>query len=345
MSTRLLTFRDAIREAQEQLLEDNQVLLIGEGVGDPKNIFGTTSGLKDKFPSRVFDSPISENSVTGVCIGASLNGFKPILVHQRIDFSLYSADQLINNAAKWYSMFGGKRNCPLVVRLIVGRGWGQGNQHSQNLTSLYAHVPGLKIVCPSNAYDAKGLLIAAVEDPNPVLFIEHRWLYDMTSDVPHYKYKTPFNTASMKPGTDLTIVASGYAYIEALEARNQLAEAGVYAELVDLKTIKPLGLEPVHLSAEKTGKLLVVDDCWRTCGLGGEIIASVVERNPGVICQRLTYPDHPSASSPALTARYYNTADDIYEFAAVLTKAPIRKRDLVVREDHDVPNKDFRGPF
>jgi acetoin:2,6-dichlorophenolindophenol oxidoreductase subunit beta len=345
MSTRLLTFKEAIREAQEQALaNDRSVFVIGEGVPDPKACFGTTAGLKEKFPNQVFDMPISENGLTGVCIGAAINGLKPILVHQRIDFSLYSMDQLVNNAAKWYSMFGGQSSVPMVVRMIVGRGWGQGNQHSQNLTSMFAHIPGLKVVCPSNAWVAKGLLLQAIKDPNPVIFIEHRWLYDTTSDVPA-SYWSSINDAHVLPGEDITVVASGHAYREVFQAREWLAEdEGIHFELIDLRVIKPIPYYVIHESAKKTGKLLVVDDCWKTCGLAGEIIAEVVCRNPDVRCQRITYPDYPSASSPYLARYYYNNAGRIAN--AILSILERKGHCYRSRGPaHDVPNADFKGPF
>ena len=355
-SIRILTFKEAIREAQEQCLKDHyDCFLIGEGVGDPKNVFGTTRGLKEKFPERVFDMPISENGMTGVCIGASLNGMKPILVHMRMDFSLYSMDQIVNNAAKWFSMYGGQKSVPLVIRMIVGRGWGQGNQHSQNLTALYAHVPGLKIVCPSSAYDAKGLFIAAVRDPNPVLFIEHRWLYETTSHVPEKMYEVEIG--SLKYGTvdgsgeEITVVASGHAVLETRKALEFLADQSSYADLIDLSTIKPLDIDVIKNSVKKTGRLMVVDDAWRFCGLAAEIIASVCEdqsiqlKSPPI---RLTYPDYPSGSSPALTKRYYNGPADIFLAVQKSLGKSLDSRAVIEYQEsrqHDVPDSNFRGPF
>lgn len=348
---RILKFKDAIREAQEIALADPSVFLIGEGVPDPKAIFGTTTGLKEKFPNRVFDMPISENGLTGVTIGAAVSGMKPILVHQRIDFALYSMDQIVNNAAKWFSMYGGQKSVPLVIRLIVGRGWGQGNQHSQNLTSLFAHVPGLKILCPSNAYDAKGLFLTAVKDPNPVLFIEHRWLYETTSDVPEGPYEVPF-LPHVQYGNDITVVASGYAMREATKAREYLQEQGIGVDLIDLRSIKPLGIEAIKLSVLKTEELLVIDDAWRFCGLAAEIMAQVFEDPvfddvvPRV--RRLTYPDYPSGSSPALTKNYYNGPYDICKAMVDMGFSKIDLTEIKEYQDsrvHDVPDANFKGPF
>lgn len=355
MSTRLRSFKDAILEAQDYCLAHlPNVFLIGEGVGDPKQVFGTTTGLKEKFPERVFDMPISENGMTGVCIGAAINEMKPILVHQRMDFSLYSMDQLVNNAAKWYSMYGGGRSVPMVVRMIVGRGWGQGNQHSQNLTAMYAHVPGLKIVVPSNAYDAKALFISAVQDSNPVLFIEHRWLYDTSSDVPDGMTRTPIGKCAYeRRGDDITVVASGHALREADIACEFLLKLGVKVDLIDLCTVKPLDIDTIKESVMRTRRLIVVDDAWRFCGLAAEIICQVVEdpkikmdRSPS----RVTYPDFPSGSSPALTRHYYPGPFDICKAVSetIDGRYPLELKDVFdyQRERiHDVPDKNFRGPF
>ncbi len=351
MYTRELSFKNAILEAQDICLGTFPgCFLIGEGVGDPKQVFGTTLGLKDKFPDRVFDMPISENAGTGICIGSAINGLKPILVHQRMDFSLYAADQVINNAAKWFSMYGGQKSVPLVIRMIIGRGWGQGNQHSQNLTALYNHIPGLKIVMPSSAYDAKGLFISAVKDPNPVLFIEHRWLYETTSNVPEGVYSVPIGAAANHiKGSEVTVVASGYAMREAYKATGFLRQSGVLVDLIDLRTIKPLPISAIISSCAQTKRLVVVDDAWKTGGLAGEIIAQVVEQvNLESRPVRVTYPDYPSASSPGLTQDYYNGP---YDICVAVERVLGRMLDLSAIKEyqtartHDVPDKNFKGPF
>lgn len=209
-AVRQLTFVEALREGLYQAMAaDPRVIVIGEGVPDPKAIFNTTAGLQEKFGRhRVYDMPLAENGLTGVCIGAALSGIRPVMIHQRIDFALLAMDQLVNNAAKWHYMFDGKATVPIVIRMIVGRGWGQGPQHSQSLQAMFAHVPGLKVVMPTTAHDAKGMLVSAIEDDNPVLFIEHRWLHHVKDDVPENLYRVPIGKARvLHEGTAVTVAA------------------------------------------------------------------------------------------------------------------------------------------
>lgn len=292
MSTPSITMAEAINNAQSFLISmDNHAILIGEGVPDEKGMFGTTTGLKDKFPEQVFDMPVSEAGVTGAMIGAALNGLRPILTHQRMDFSLYSADQLINNAAKWYSMFGGNRSVPLTIRMTIGRGWGQGNQHSQNLSALYAHIPGLKVFMPSNAVDAYDMLIEAHNDPNPVLFLEHKWLYNCR-EIP-----------TEESGDQVTVIAWGYMFHEA-KAWCQKIEG---ADLIDLKYLNPINFQRIITSVEKTRSLIIMEDSWDKGSIGDTII-SVVARS-GLQLKgpplKQALPNFPCPSSPALAKDYY----------------------------------------
>ncbi len=350
---RVIKFVEAIREATDQLLAaDKSVYMIGEGVPDPKSIFGTTANLKEKYPDQVFDMPIAENGLTGVAIGSALNGMKPIMVHQRMDFTLYAMDQIVNNAAKWYSMFGGQKSVPLVVRMIIGRGWGQGNQHSQNLEMLYSHIPGLKVVSPSSAYAAKGLLADAVNDPNPVIFIEHRWLHNTTSDVPEELYTVPIGKArTALKGNDITIVCWSYANLEVMKACEFLTNQGLSPEVIDMQTLRPMDLPAVKESVRKTGRLLVVDDAWKFGSLAGEIIASIAEddsiqlkSNP----RRLTYPDFPSPSTHALAKYYYNGPHEIVKMVGEVMKKELKLDEVMhyqAARTHDVPDQNFKGPF
>lgn len=216
------TTAEAIREAQEQLLaSDPRVFIIGEGVND-QGAFGTTKGLKEKFLGRVLEMPVSENGMTGVCIGAAISGLRPIMIHMRADFLLYAADQIISNAANWHNMFGGRGGCcSMVIRAVVGRGWGNGHQHSHHLEKMFAEVPGLTVICPSNAYDAKGLLIWACRQKNPVLFFEHRWIHELKCEVPDEMYEIwpcPIKkTVPVGPGGKV-IRTYGYLVHEAMRA-------------------------------------------------------------------------------------------------------------------------------
>lgn len=350
---RVISFTEALREGTEQLLaSDNSVYLIGEGVPDPKCIFGTTTNLKDKFPTRVFDMPISENGMTGVAIGSSLGGMRPIMVHQRMDFTLYAMDQLINNAAKWYSMFGGQKSVPMVVRMIIGRGWGQGNQHSQNLEALYAHVPGLKVVVPSSAFAAKGMLIAAVEDPNPVIFIEHRWLHNTTSDVPQEMYRVPIGQARVAhAGSDLTLVTWSHMTLEVMKAIEFLNEQRISVEVLDMQTIRPMDMPAIKKSVRKTGRLLVADDAWKFGSLAGEVIASICEDETITLKsrpRRLTYPDFPSPSTHGLTKFYYNGPREVIEAVGKVLGRDLDLSAVSAYQNarvHDVPDQNFKGPF
>jgi acetoin:2,6-dichlorophenolindophenol oxidoreductase subunit beta len=351
---RILTFAEALREATDQLLEaDNSVYIIGEGVPDPKTIFGTTKGLVEKYgPERVMDMPVSENGMTGIILGSALVGFKPILVHQRIDFSIYALDQVINNLAKWYSMFGGQQSAPVVIRMIIGQGWGQGNQHSQNLEALYAHIPGLKVVMPSNAADCKGLLISAVQDKNPVIFIEHRWLHNTTSHVPEKMYEIPIGKGRIAmEGKDVTIVSWSYWLLESLKAAEFLKQQGISVEVIDLCSLRPLDFETIKKSVLKTKKILVVDGAWRQGGFAAEIITRVCEDEDIILeakpC-RVTYPDFPSPSTPGLTRYYYPTLEKIFRAVSKLLGVELQTNDVdlyVAKRVHDVPDANFKGPF
>lgn len=260
--SRRISYIQAVNEAlHEAMQRDPAVICYGLGVDDPKAIFGSTKGLQERFgETRVFDMPTAENAMTGVAIGAALNGIRPVMVHQRLDFFLLAMDQLVNNAAKWHYMFGGQRSVPITIRLILGRGWGQGPTHSQSLHAWFAHIPGLKVVMPTSADDAKGLMLSAIFDDNPVLVFEHRWLHNTVGDVPEGDHRVPLGKARvLREGADLTIVALSYMVVEALHAVDHLREHGVSCELIDLRTIKPLDWGTVLTSVSKTGRLLALD--------------------------------------------------------------------------------------
>jgi acetoin:2,6-dichlorophenolindophenol oxidoreductase subunit beta len=352
--SRLISFAQAINEALTLAMErDGRTLCFGLGVDDPKRIFGTTSGLLEKFgPHRVFDMPTSEAAMTGVAIGASLNGALPVMTHQRLDFFLLAMDQLVNNAAKWRYMYGGNSSpVNITVRLILGRGWGQGPTHAQNLQSWFAHIPGLKVLMPSSPADAKGLLLTSIFDPNPVVILEHRWLHQVEGDVPEGFYTTPIGKAAvLHEGTDLTIVSLSYMTVEALHALPILAKGGVSADLIDLRSIRPIDWETILNSVRKTGRLLVLDTANPTCSVASEIVATAASEcfdRLRAAPRRVTLPDHPSPSSPALAERYYPRAEDIVTTVATMLDRELDPSEIISSRmsPHDVPGDWFKGPF
>ena len=350
---REISFAEAVREAQDICLEKfNESYLMGLGVPDPKGIFGTTLGLQSKHgDERVFDIPLSENAMTGVAIGSAVTGLRPILTHQRIDFALVSIDQIVNQAAKWHYMFNGKMKVPMVIRMIIGRGWGQGPQHSQSLHAWFAHIPGLKVIIPSNPYDAKGMLISAIEDDNPVIFLEHRWLHSMKGFVPEKHYVLPLEGCSkVEEGTDITLVTHSYGVNECRAAHKELKNYNIKAEDIDLRCIQPLDMNSIVKSAEKTRRLIVVDHAEKSCGISAEILARASEEMKNELLSkpvRLTFPAHPCPTSPGLSKGYYITASDIVH--SVLTQFgrsdEFRELTEINKSSHDQPNPLYSGPF
>ncbi|MCW7462995.1 alpha-ketoacid dehydrogenase subunit beta [Leptospira limi] len=350
---RSIPFSKAINEAIHIAMEKSKsVICFGLGANDPKRIFGTTEGLVEKFgESRVFDMPTSENGMTGVGVGASLNGIRPIMIHQRLDFFLYALDQVVNSAAKWYFMFGLKKSAPITIRLIIGHGWGQGPTHSQNLQSWFAHIPGLKVVMPTSADDAKGLLLSSVFDENPVIFLEHRWLHNVHSEVPEEYYEIPIGKAKIvSEGSDITIVSYSYMTLEATHAAKVLKKYGISCEIVDLRTIRPLDWETVFTSVKKTGKLLALDSSSPFASVASEIVSRVcldifdsLKMSP----LRITQPDYASPSSFGLTKHYYRGAKEIVMEVCKAFGVNPDDNDLteLEKKPHDVPGDWFKGPF
>lgn len=351
-ATGVLTFAEAIRSALFTAMAlDSNVVCYGLGVDDAKGTFGTTLGLRERFgPQRVFDMPTSENAMTGVAIGASLNGLRPVMSHQRLDFFLLALDQLVNNAAKWRYMFGGKDSVPITIRLILGRGWGQGPTHSQNLQSWFVHVPGLKVVMPTTPADAKGLLLSAIFDPDPVIFLEHRWLHNLRGDVTQGDVRTPIGVArQVRVGSDVTIVSMSYMTVEVLHAVESLEAQSVSCDVVDLRSIRPLDMTTVFTSVARTGRLLVVDTGNPVCSVGSEVVARVArERFASLRCapRLLASPDTPSPTSPALAREYYRTSDDVIrEVGRLLDRDLVQDSRSRRAHPDDVPGDWFTGPF
>ena len=352
MTGRIIRFNEAIREAtQICLARDPRVYVMGLGVPDPKGTFGTTSGLQEEFGSeRVFDIPTSENGMTGVAIGTAIVGMRPIMTHQRVDFALLSIEQIVNQAAKWHYMFNGQMRVPLVIRMVIGRGWGQGPQHSQSLQAWFAHVPGLRVVMPTTAHDAKGLLIASVEDDNPVIFLEHRWLHGVSGEVPEGHYTVPLGKARIaREGADITIVSASYMTLEALRAADALAADGIDAEIIDLRCIAPLDSETILRSVKKTRRLVVVDTASRSFGMSGEIVALVSEQLHGVLQAapaRVALPDSPTPTGPTLANLYYPRSPDIVAAVGrMFGRSPAPRATLAPGVFLDTPDPSFTGPF
>ena len=348
-----MKYVQAINDAMKVAMNlDHKVISYGLGIVDPKRIFGSTSDLLELFgPERVFDMPTSENAMTGVAVGVALAGYRPVMVHQRLDFFLLALDQLVNAAAKWHYMFGAQNNVPMVIRLIVGRGWGQGPTHSQSLHSWFAHIPGLKVVMPTTAGDAKGLLLSSIFDGNPVVFIEHRWLHEQEGDVPKGDHRVPLGEAAcIRQGDDITIVGNSLMTIEAKYAADHLAAQGINCEVIDLRTIRPLDWETIELSVNKTGRLIVLDigSCFGS--IAGEIIAGIAERCFSSLKSapvRICLPDHAVPTSSALTQNFYPGAENVVEAVCQIFGREFESKSLKERRTcpHDVPGDWFKGPF
>jgi pyruvate dehydrogenase E1 component beta subunit len=308
---RIITYREALREAVDQaMVHDPRVFAIGLDADDKFGVFG--SMLNMTHPERVIGTPVSENAMMGVALGAALSGMRPLYIHLRVDFMVLSMDQLVNYAAKWRYMTQGQVGVPLTVRAVIGRGWGCGAQHSGTLQSLFAHIPGLKITMPSTPYDAKGLLLAAVADDSPVIQIEHRHLYNNTSHVPKELYKLPLGKGELvRQGREATIVASSIATIDVL---NACEKHGLDVDVVDLRTIKPLDEDLILESVRKTGRLLVVDYDFPFAGVAAEITARVAEKAFAELKeapQRLTFPECSVPASPILERAFFPSAERI----------------------------------
>ena len=312
-----LAYCDGIREAFEYCMtQDPKCFAIGQGLWSPWYVGRSMDNLDKKFGrERVIDTPVSELATTGIAVGASLLGYRPIVIHPRMDFMILATDQIVNQAAKWRHMLGGQVSPSIVFRGIINRGGEQGAQHSQALHAWYAHIPGLRVVMPATAGDARDLLIGAVQSNDPVLYIDDRWCYEHVEDVAP---AGDVDLGAVKPalraeGIDITLAGAGYSVLLAMEAAELLAQHGISCDIVDLRVINPLDPDLVRQSVRKTGRLLAIDGGWRTCGLAGELVALVSEAlepsdwrgKP----QRITLPDAPAPTSKPLEADYYATAE------------------------------------
>ena len=346
---RTLTFVDAVREAADQEMgRDDSVIVFGLDVDDPKAIQGTTKGLLEKYgPERVFGTPLSEDAMTGAAIGMALAGLRPIQVHIRMDFLLLAMNQLVNVAAKSRYMYGGRVNVPLVVRSMIGKSWGQGAQHSQGLHGMFMNVPGIKVVAPSTPYDAKGCLVAAVRDDNPVLYVEHRLLHFQKGPVPEATYTvTPGKARVTVPGEDVTLVGISFMQVECLRAAKYLESIGIQAEVIDPIWLSPLDIETIAESVERTGRLIVVDTAWTNCGAAAEIVAQVAERLQGVRdlrLKRMGFAPTTCPTTPPLEDLFYPNARSIAAAARDLVEDAATG--WLPDQRPDLQSIEFKGPF
>jgi acetoin:2,6-dichlorophenolindophenol oxidoreductase subunit beta len=335
MATRKLSYREAINEALSQEMErDPSVIVMGEdnagGAGAPGEddawggVLGVTKGLYERFPGRVLDTPITESAFIGAAIGAATRGMRPVAELMFIDFAGVCLDQIMNQAAKFRYMFGGKAVTPVVIRTMYGAGLRAAAQHSQGLYPVFTHLPGLKVVLPSSPYEAKGLLIQSIRDDDPVIFCEHKAMYDMTGDVPEESYTIPFGEANVvREGDDVTIVAMGRMVSLAEQAAVELESSGVSAEVIDPRTASPLDLDTILESVEKTGRLVVVDEASPRCNLATDISAQVVSEAFGDLRApiKMVSPPHvPVPFAQPLEDLYIPSVQDIVNSAKTVTE-------------------------
>jgi pyruvate dehydrogenase E1 component beta subunit len=314
---RQLSYAGAILEATDQAMTlSPDVIVLGQLVDTKSGIFGTTTGLVDKHgPDRVRDFPVSENLMTATAMGAALTGLRPVVAHQRLDFMLYSLDAIANWLALWRFKSNGHSAMPVTIRTIVGKGWGQGPQHSKSLHSWFAHLPGLRVAVPATAYDAKGLLLESIFSETPAIFVEGRGLYSMTDHVPREPYRVRFGQAVVRrAGKDVTLVAIGSMVPTALKAAAELEKSGVDVEVVDPRTLNPLDRKTLCDSAFKTKRLVVADPAWHSFGASAEIIATVTENLGDKLKSRpvrVTLPDSHTPMSMALEPKFYPDVPEI----------------------------------
>lgn len=327
MTERIITYAEAIREAIGQAMEaDESVFMLGEDIGVYGGAFGVSGDLYHRFgEQRVRDTPISELGIVGAAVGAALVGMKPIVEIQFSDFTAQAMDQIVNQAAKIHFMLGGELSVPMVLRAPSGSGTGAAAQHSQSLETWFAHIPGLKVVLPSSPADAKGLILSALDDPNPVLVLEHKLLYKTSGHVPEEMYRTPIGVSNtVRTGSDLTIVATGVMVSRSLEAASQLADEGIDASVIDVRSLSPLDMSPINDSVAKTGRLMLVQEAPGHVGFLAEVAARVAE-GPGIYSltepiKRLSGMDVPIPYAPQLEKSVVPQLDDIVQGAKALMR-------------------------
>lgn len=349
MPNKNIFFNEAIRKSiLTSIKKDKRIILMGLGVDDPKGVFGTTLNIHKKFRNQVFDLPTAENSFTGFALGLAISGFKPIIVHQRVEFSLLSIEQIFNQISKWHYMSGGKVNVPLVIRLIVGKGWGQGPQHSQSLETIFAHIPGLKVVAPTNPDNAYWLLKESIKDKNPVIFFEHRWLHGTFGNLKKkHTYKIG-QAVFEKFGKDISIISFSYSILECLKASKYLKKNyNINCEILNLLSLKPLDKNKILKTSKKNKKILIIDNGMTEYGISAEISALINENFKfKKDIYRMGVLNAPIPSTVALAKHYYPEADKIAKkvLNILKIKSKVSLKELQ-RNNPDQPDKNFTGPF
>ena len=347
--SKIVTYKQALLASMQQALaERDNTLLIGQGVTDFKSIFGTVEGLPEKYPNRVIETPISEDSVAGVSIGLALNGMYPINTHIRADFALLIFNQLVNLAAKYKYMFGGSFEVRCLFRLVIGRSWGQGAQHSQSLQSLLAHIPGLRVIMPATPNDILvGYKHAIFEHPGPVVSLEHRLAYDLEiSD--HENQDGSISSTVMVTGSDVTIVATSIMVLESVRAAQFLNEVGISCEVINLNCVSHPDTDLILRSVKKTGRLLVVDTSWKAFGVTAELCRLILETNPSLLKQpvkSLGMAPAPCPTAKALEDIYYPDMSDIVVKVYELLGLETDQKPVPTKKSMTDFYKHFRGPF
>jgi acetoin:2,6-dichlorophenolindophenol oxidoreductase subunit beta len=344
---RRLRYWQAISEATVQCMDaDPDIFVAGFGVDDHKGVFGSTRAAFLKYGrDRVIDVPNCENGFAGICIGAAAVGKRPLVVHPRNDFMFLAMDQLVNLAAKWRYMFGGRTRVPVVVRGIVGRGWGQGATHSQSLQATFGHFPGLQVATPATPADAKGLLVNALRGTTPTILLENRALYEIEDEVPEEPVAVPFGQARVvRAGEDVTIVGASLMVYEAVRAADLLAGQGISAEVIDVRSVRPLDEDTIVGSVVKTGRLVVADTSWARYGLSAEVAAVVAERaltDLRAPVRRVTPPDCPAPVSRPLEEAFHPGPAAIVAACLDVLQADGARRHTSVRDVQEA----FVGPY
>jgi len=344
-----MKFSESINLALDSALKENKKLIcFGLGINDPGRFFNTTKNLYEKYgKDRVFETPTSENAMTGMGIGLAINGYPCVMMHQRLDFFLLAMDQLVNNAAKWHFMFGGKKSVPITIRLIIGKGWGQGPTHSQSLQSWFAHIPGLKVVMPSLPSNAYSLLIESIKDPNPVIFLEHRWLHDVEEKSVNIKKSLIGKAELISKGKDLTIITYSLSTIEIMNLKVLINKNNISYDHIDLLSIKPLDFKKIKKSILKTKKVFILDSISNPiCSIGSEILSLISLDNDIKLSKKpvlLSLPDISSPTSFDYTKKYYISDKKILNAISLISGKKIIKNKKSGL--HDIPNENFKGPF